>query len=239
MSIQTFQILKDLPTPLSYSQCVLHKHELLFCGGVFQRACYSYHTLKNKYKFICSYPSTVELNGHCVVKLADNNSKDSNEITLLSFGGLFKHTIMMKYVSVWGSVNKKHKSKKKDNYNKWVPFTDNHNHSINFGRENDDYQGARAVIGGINNNLLFITYYPNNINVFDLNTFQFVKHDILPIATNNWIKFHCFVLKSNTKEERNDSKKKDNNEMLLFCLKIGLSIEYDENNNTFQFHQLP
>ncbi|ETN98889.1 hypothetical protein RFI_38598 [Reticulomyxa filosa] len=27
--------------------------------------------------------------------------------------------------------------------------------------------------------------------------------------------------------------------MLLFCLKIGLSIEYDENNNTFQFHQLP
>ncbi|ETO02207.1 hypothetical protein RFI_35229, partial [Reticulomyxa filosa] len=52
-----FQTLKKLPTPLSRSQCVLHKHELLICGGRYQRACYSYHTIKNKYKFICKYPS--------------------------------------------------------------------------------------------------------------------------------------------------------------------------------------
>ncbi|ETO02869.1 hypothetical protein RFI_34544, partial [Reticulomyxa filosa] len=64
-----FQTLKELPTPLSQSQCVLHKYEILICGGYDQRACYSYHTLKNEYKFICKYPIGVGLYGHCVVKL--------------------------------------------------------------------------------------------------------------------------------------------------------------------------
>ncbi|ETO02603.1 hypothetical protein RFI_34815, partial [Reticulomyxa filosa] len=32
---------------------------------------------------------------------------------------------------------------------------------------------------------------------------------------------------------------KQNCQMLLFCRSIGLSIEYDEDNNTFQFHELP
>ncbi|ETO09246.1 hypothetical protein RFI_28141, partial [Reticulomyxa filosa] len=95
-----FQILKELHTPLSQSQCVLHKHELLICGGHNQRACYSYHKLKNEYKFICEYPSHVRLWGHCVVKLVDND-KDNNQITLLSFGsdynGENKHTLVMKY----------------------------------------------------------------------------------------------------------------------------------------------
>ncbi|ETN99983.1 hypothetical protein RFI_37475, partial [Reticulomyxa filosa] len=101
-----FQTLKELPTPLTLSQCVQHKHELLICGGQFKRACYSYHTLKNEYKFVCDYPSDVELFGHCVVKLVDNNSnndKYNNQITLLSFGstwdGQNKHTLMMKYIS--------------------------------------------------------------------------------------------------------------------------------------------
>ncbi|ETO11531.1 hypothetical protein RFI_25845 [Reticulomyxa filosa] len=39
------------------------------------------------------------------LKLIDNNNKDSNEITLLSFGGEHKHTLMMKYVSVWSNDN--------------------------------------------------------------------------------------------------------------------------------------
>ncbi|ETO00629.1 hypothetical protein RFI_36811, partial [Reticulomyxa filosa] len=37
-----------------------------------------------------------------------------------------------------------------------------------------------------------------------------------------------------TYEEKNK-----NYQILLFYKKIGLSIEYDEDNNTFQFHQLP
>ncbi|ETO32981.1 hypothetical protein RFI_04126, partial [Reticulomyxa filosa] len=213
MSNQAFQTLKDLPTPLDQAQCVLHKHELLICGGYQKRACYSYHTLKNEYKFICEYPSDVELWGHCVLKLINDES------TLLSFGGskdMKRHTLVMKYVSVWSNdksenkMNKSKESKKSKKCNEWVPFTDSHKDPIIIGRDNDDYRGVRAVIGGNNNNLLFITCFYNNISVFDLNTFQFIKHDTLP--TNDSICYHCFT---------------------------GLSIEYDEDNNTFQFHQIP
>ncbi|ETN98410.1 hypothetical protein RFI_39090, partial [Reticulomyxa filosa] len=56
---------------------------------------------------------------------------------------------------------------------------------------------------------------------------QFIKHDTLP--TNDLIYYHCFVSKTN----------QQNYQMLLFCKKTGLSIEYDEHNNIFQFHQLP
>ncbi|ETO36002.1 hypothetical protein RFI_01059 [Reticulomyxa filosa] len=237
MSNQTFQILKELPTPLYRSQGVLHKHEFLICGGRDEKACYSYHTLKNEYKFICEYPSHVKLDGHCVVKLVDNN-KDSDQITLLSFGGECKHTLVMKYVSVWSNtLDISKKSNKINNYNQWIPFTNNHNHPIIIGRDNDNYLGVRAVIGGSNNHLLFIICYPRNISIFDLNAFQFIKHDTLPA---NFIRGHCFVSKSENEQGQEMMKKnKQNYEMLLFCRKTGLSIEYDENNNNFQFHQLP
>ncbi|ETO02477.1 hypothetical protein RFI_34953 [Reticulomyxa filosa] len=233
-----FQTLKELPTPLFQAQCVQHEHELLICGAISQRACYSYHTLKNKFKFVCEYPSYVKLTGHCVVKLVDNN-KDSNQITLLSFGsnykGRNKHTLVMKYVSVWSNISKR--SNKFKNCNKWIPFTDNHNHPIIIGRDDDDYLGVRALIGGINNHLLFITYPGYNISVFDLNTFQFIKHDTLPTA--KWIWYHCFVSKSENRQEQEMMKtNKQNYQMLLFCFKTGLSIEYDEDNNNFQFHKL-
>ncbi|ETO11404.1 hypothetical protein RFI_25972, partial [Reticulomyxa filosa] len=221
----------------SQSQCVLRKHEILICGGWYKGACYSYHTLKNEYKFICEYPSHVQLKGNCVVKLEDND-KDKNQITLLSFGsdlsGESKHTLVMKYVSVWSNSKK---LKKLNNYNKWIPFTDNHNDPIIIGRDRDRYQGARAVIGGINKNLLFITYFSNNISVFDLNTFQFIKHDTLP--TKSLITYHCFVSSSgNGQEQKMMKTNKQNDQMLLFCRKTGLSIEYDEDNNTFQFRKL-
>ncbi|ETO01077.1 hypothetical protein RFI_36365 [Reticulomyxa filosa] len=74
------------------------------------------------------------------------------------------------------------------------------------GRDKDNYCGARAIIGGSNNNnLLFITYFPRNISVFDLNAFQFINHDYFQI--NNVISVHCFVSKSENDEEmigRND-----------------------------------
>ncbi|ETO12740.1 hypothetical protein RFI_24634 [Reticulomyxa filosa] len=51
---------------------------------------------------------------------------------------------------------------KSNNCNQWNPFTDNQNHPIVIGKD-EDYAGARAVIGGINNHLLFITDVENNI----------------------------------------------------------------------------
>ncbi|ETO05931.1 hypothetical protein RFI_31466 [Reticulomyxa filosa] len=225
-----FQKLKDLPIPLWQSQCVFYKHELLVCGGYEERNCYSYHTLKNEYKFICSYPNDVKLNGHCVVKLVDDN--DSNKITLLSFGGRYGHTLVMKYVSIWDNDIKKNKL---NDYYKWIPFTNKNNYPINIS--SDFYQGARAVIGGSNNHLLFITYGPNNINVFDLNKFQYIKYDTLP--TDNRIAFHCFVSKPENRQEIIKENNKKNVEMILFCFKTGLLIEYNEDNNTFQFCQIP
>ncbi|ETO35242.1 hypothetical protein RFI_01820 [Reticulomyxa filosa] len=244
MSNLIFQTLKELPIPLFQSQCLLHKHELLICGGWNEKACYSYHTIKNEYKFICEYPSHVKVEGHCVVKLVHNNHKDNNQITLLSFGsnwdGENKHTLAMKYVSVWSNIS--NKSNEFNNYNQWIPFTDNHNHPIIIGKYNGHYHGARAVIGGSNNHLLFITYLENNISVFDLNTFQFIKHDILP--TIDYINYHCFVSNSENGQvqeivKTNEEKNKHIYQMLLFCFETGLSIEYDEDNNTFQFNELP
>ncbi|ETO35284.1 hypothetical protein RFI_01779 [Reticulomyxa filosa] len=119
---------------------------------------------------------------------------------------------------------------------------DNHNNPIIIGRNDDDYHGVRAVIGGSNSHLLFITYSKNNISVFDFNIFQFIKDDTLP--TNDIIRSHCFVSKSENGQEQemmkiNQDKIKQNCEMLLFKYNTGLSIDYDEDSNTFQFHQLP
>ncbi|ETO36583.1 hypothetical protein RFI_00479 [Reticulomyxa filosa] len=233
MSNQIFQTLKELPTPLDESQCVIHKHELLICGGYKQRACYSYHTLKNEYKLICEYPSHVKLYGHCVVKLVNNNNKDRNQITLLSFGGAFEHTLVMKYASVWSNIS--NKSNEFNNYNKWTKFTNNDNNPIIIGHH-CDYRGARAVIGGSNNHLLFITYYKNNISVFDLNTFQSIKHSRL---STNFIRDHCFVSNPENGKWQEMVKTNKQNQMMLFCNCTGLSIEYDEDNTTFQFHELP
>ncbi|ETO36103.1 hypothetical protein RFI_00960 [Reticulomyxa filosa] len=106
----------------------------------------------------------------------------------------------MNYVSVWSNISKI--SNKSNNYNQWIPFTDNHNNPIIIGENNDDYQGARAVIGGSNNHLLFITYSYHNISVFDLNTLQFVKHNYLP--TQSMILYHCFV----SNQQMNKAKKR-------------------------------
>ncbi|ETO14444.1 hypothetical protein RFI_22924, partial [Reticulomyxa filosa] len=228
MSNQSFQTLKELPIPLDRSQCVLHKHELLICGGYQQRACYSYNTLKNEYKFICEYPSDIDY--------MDTVYEDRDQATLLSFGGYYKHSLVMKYVSVWSNIS--NKSDQLNNYNEWVSFTDNQNHPIIIGKDQGDYQGVRAVIGGSNSHLLFITYPSYNISVFNLNTFQFIKHDILP--TNYYIYYHCFVSNSENGQGQEMMKtNKQNDQILLFCKNTGLSIEYDEDNNTFQFHHLP
>ncbi|ETO05529.1 hypothetical protein RFI_31866 [Reticulomyxa filosa] len=229
--ITPFQYLKALPILLSLSQCVQYKHGLLICGGKDKSVCYSYHTIKNEYKFICEYPSHIKVESHCVVKLVDNN----NEVTLLSFGGFCQHTLVMKYVSVCDDIS--NKLNELNNYNQWIPFTDNHNRPINIGSLNSTYIGARAVIGGSNNHLLFITHLYREISVFNLSKFKFIKHNFLP--TYNYIEYHCFVSNSENGQGQEKIKtNKKNYQMLLFCKKAGLSIEYDEDKNTFQFHQL-
>ncbi|ETO34613.1 hypothetical protein RFI_02477 [Reticulomyxa filosa] len=90
------------------------------------------------------------------------------------------------------------------------------NQSMVVRRGDHTYYGVRAVIGGRNNNLLFITYYYDNISVFNLNTFKFIKHFHLP--TNNCIYHHCFVSKSENEQEREMMKtneKNKQNQMLL------------------------
>ncbi|ETO01880.1 hypothetical protein RFI_35559, partial [Reticulomyxa filosa] len=238
MSKKNFETLKDLPIPLPEPQCVLHKDEILICGGRCQSGCYSYNTYKDSYKFICDYPSNVKLDGHCVVNLVNNNSEGNDEITLLSFGGLSKHTLIMKYVSVWSDNNNKNgikRSKKLKKCNQWVPFTDNKEKVVKLGKQEDRYEGARAVIGGGNDHLLFITYQPKNISVFDLNTFQFIKHDTLPI--DNEIYSPCFVsISENEQEMIRGNKKNKKNKKLLFHKKAGLLIKYDETKNNFRYY---
>ncbi|ETO14924.1 hypothetical protein RFI_22443 [Reticulomyxa filosa] len=147
----------------------------------------------------------------------NNKNKDRNQITLLSFGGskhTKRHTLVMKYVSVWSNIS--NKSNECNNYNQW----------------------SACVIGGGDSHLLFITYFQKNISVFNLNTFQFIKHDILP--TGHSIEYHCFISQSKSGQGQEMMKtNKQNYQLLLFKCNIGLSIEYDKDNNTFQFYQLP
>ncbi|ETO27769.1 hypothetical protein RFI_09363 [Reticulomyxa filosa] len=172
--------------------------------------------LTYQYKFICSYPNDVALIGHNVVKLSTTSDPDA--ITLLSFGGQSDHekkqAFVMRYVSVWDEL-KSEKGigiTKTSDINKWMPFTDNDNNPVTIGRDEDNYQGMRAVIGGSNNSLLFISYPPKNIDVFDLNTFHYVNHSVIP--TDDYIWYHCFVSKTK-------------NGMVLFCKMTGLVIEYE------------
>ncbi|ETO20974.1 hypothetical protein RFI_16231 [Reticulomyxa filosa] len=229
---RSFETLASLPIPFQYLQCVVHKHEILICGGYGNVKCYSYHTIKNQYKLICSYPSNVELSGHSVVELRNDNDGDVDVITLLSFGGTRKHTLIMKYVSVWddksGGDNTGSKRTKK-NLNEWTPFLNEYNKPIIIGNIGNDYGGMRATIGGSNKHLLFITHHPNKISVYDLNKFTFVKQDNLPMDDAS-VRYHCFVSKT-----VNTNASETIHEMMFFYEKTGLSILYDEHANEFQF----
>ncbi|ETO32798.1 hypothetical protein RFI_04322 [Reticulomyxa filosa] len=224
-----FEPLLPLPIPLYQCQCIAYKHEILICGGQYKIDCYSYHTVKNEYKYICSYPRRIILIGHCVVKL--NSNTNPNEITLLSFGGAYKHALIMKYVSVWDSDSEDKKEEKskieKSKYlNEWLRFKDNNNKQISIGAENANYEGARAVIGGSKKHLLFITYSPKNIDIFNLNTFQCVTHTSMPVSIG--LCYHNFVIRENEKELSVIKIEKKKTELILFFNDMGLAIDYDE-----------
>ncbi|ETO03162.1 hypothetical protein RFI_34248 [Reticulomyxa filosa] len=181
VNIETcFDTLAPLPRPLRLAQCVVHKHKILICGGAYAHKCYSCHTLKNKYKLICFYPNDIELFGHCVVKIM--NSSNPNEIKLVSFGGKYKHTLIMNYVSVWkeeeGSDNNEEKKTIKITItlcNQWMLIANKQKKQIFIGRSEDDYLGVGAIIDGSENHVLFINYREKNIDVFNLKTLQYVE----------------------------------------------------------------
>ncbi|ETO01708.1 hypothetical protein RFI_35730 [Reticulomyxa filosa] len=178
----SFETLVSLPCNFCLAQCVQYKHEILICGGRTNVNCYSYDTHKDEYKRICYYPDDTVLRGHCVVKMVDDNNP--NAITLLSFGGsreIIRHTLVMKYMSVWDENKNRKEIKQESEWNEWTPLIGSDKKPVTIGRKGDDFFGARAVIGGRKKNLLFITYYPKNIDVFDLTTLEYVKHEILPI----------------------------------------------------------
>ncbi|ETO16572.1 hypothetical protein RFI_20767 [Reticulomyxa filosa] len=180
-----FETLSPLPFPLCYPQCLIYKDEIIICGGYKKNECYSYHIIKDQYKYICSYPDNIILNGHCVIKIEKNNY-DLNDITLLSFGGekdKEKYTFIMKYKSIWEDNN----NNKIKHINEWIPFINNNNNdnnnnnNINIGLKPDNYAGVRAIISGSNNHLLFIVYPSRNFCIFDLNKYQIIKNGYLPI----------------------------------------------------------
>ncbi|ETO26143.1 hypothetical protein RFI_10996 [Reticulomyxa filosa] len=223
-----FELLPPLPISFPNVQYVTHNHEILICGGFQNNKCYSYHTLKNQLKHICDYPAYISLRGHCVVKRVDNSNP--NYITLLSFGGFYNHVLVMKYASVWSDDEKISETEKED-CNKWFPLKNNKDKSIL--KKRNEYEGVRAVLGGSNNHLLFITCQ-NNIYVLDLDTFQYIKRDFLPSAYGSDLSFHCFVARSDS--DANTGKK--TNKMILFSGETGLSIEYNEDSNTLHYHKL-
>ncbi|ETO36902.1 hypothetical protein RFI_00161 [Reticulomyxa filosa] len=193
-----FQTLASLSVLFSFVQCIAYKNEIIIYGGNIGK-CFSYYMVKNQYKFYV------------------DNSNDKNELTLLCFSEenelRTKHTLAMSYKSVWED----NETNEKGSYNKWIPFKKN-NKKISINRSDANYVGARSVISGSADYLLFITYYPNDISVFNLKTFQYIKDDILPVG--------CQI-------EINKQ-----NEMMLFYNNIGLLIKYDENKNIFEYHKV-
>ncbi|ETO14850.1 hypothetical protein RFI_22518, partial [Reticulomyxa filosa] len=177
-------------------QCVSYKDELLLCGGLGVKTCYSYHCKKNEWKKICDYPETIkELFGHCVIEW--KNKDVSKQMRLLSFGGQnknkSKHVLTMTYLSVWPK-----NSKDKDNgndilNNSWTPVIHSNGKKLIIGKDTDNLRGAKGIIGGKKNNLLFVTYALTNIDVIDLNTFDCLAYKQLDYVMQKYsLSYNCF-----------------------------------------------
>ncbi|ETO01397.1 hypothetical protein RFI_36043, partial [Reticulomyxa filosa] len=102
-----------------------------------------------------------------------------------------KQTFSMKYKSVC-EINDS-KSEHHQSFNTWI----RHNQDNNMGKMEDILWGMCGLIGGINNDLLFITHHPKNIEVVDLKTMKpltRIKNNITPKERHKFgIGYHCFV----------------------------------------------
>ena len=98
--------------------------------------------------------------------------------------------------------------------------------------------GARALIGGSRHHLLFITRSSNNIDVIDLQSFEYlenIKNNILPVSDDNEVWYHCFVKNDVNKKKK---EKNERDEFILMSNGETLLIEYDEIKNEFFYQQL-
>ncbi|ETO10301.1 hypothetical protein RFI_27075, partial [Reticulomyxa filosa] len=213
--------LPDLPTAFSALQCVKLHDEILICGGTKKGDCYSYHLEKKEYKKICCYPKAEALIVHTVVAIETNETADT--VTLLSFGGhgtmkISYHTLKMDYQSVWKDQGK--------HENKWVALPKN----ITFGeKQSHVLRGARALVGGASQNLLFITRYPKMIDVIDLQSYEYltnVKNNVLPVADGKFVCYHAFVSVGP-------------NQFIVVCQNETIWMEFDERKTEFVFASLP
>ncbi|ETO30801.1 hypothetical protein RFI_06327 [Reticulomyxa filosa] len=93
------------------------------------------------------------------------------------------------------------------------------------------FGGLRAVIGGNNNHLLFITNCQTKMSVFDLNIFQFIQYFNFNNQDNLFLQ--CLVLLKTNEQET-----MSNNNMILFKYKTGLLFKYDKSENSFQLNSL-
>ncbi|ETO02065.1 hypothetical protein RFI_35371, partial [Reticulomyxa filosa] len=117
-------------------------------------------------------------------------------------------------------------------FNTWIQY----NQDTTIGKLENNLKGLRGLIGGINNDLLFITYCPENIEVIDLKTMKSligIKNGIIPREKHKYgIQYHCFVPLTMNNE-------KVINHFILFCHNTGLLIKYDEQNKSFDYQKLP
>ncbi|ETO35721.1 hypothetical protein RFI_01341 [Reticulomyxa filosa] len=181
--------LPPLPTELWLGQCVSVEDEILICGGYFMSKCYSYHVTKRQYKEVCAYPIEVELDGHSVIKCEEQTAK--RYTTLVSLGGdgewTATHMLVLRYQSVWKSVGTC--AREGERFNEWIIVESKQSND-----KNKDWTDARGLVSGENNNLLFVTHPPHNIDIIDLRSFSFVQHvqdSHLPVSE---LHFHGLVL---------------------------------------------
>ncbi|ETO11619.1 hypothetical protein RFI_25758 [Reticulomyxa filosa] len=142
-----------------------------------------------------------------------------------------KQTFSMKYKSIWKMKEEDIQSDSKiDNqpFNTWIK----HNQDTKIGKLEDGLKGVRGSIGGINNDLLCITYFPGNIEVIDLKTMKplnGIKGNIIPKGIETYgITYHCFM-------PLTINNKKVINQFILFYRNIGLLIKYDDKTNHLNF----
>ncbi|ETO03449.1 hypothetical protein RFI_33958, partial [Reticulomyxa filosa] len=121
---------------------------------------------------------------------------------------------------------------KNQSFNTWI----RHNQDSSIGKLENNLIGVRGLIGGKNNDLLFITYCPENIEVIDLKTMKSlngIKNTIMPTKEHKFgASYHCFVPLTINNE-------KMINHFIFFCYNTGLLIKYDEQNKIFNYEKLP
>ncbi|ETO19599.1 hypothetical protein RFI_17632 [Reticulomyxa filosa] len=226
LSIPALKTLAPLPKEVTEAQCVTIGDEILICGGGRTKDCFSYHVKKGQYKRICAYGREIALVGHSVVLYPLHLKKSNGRQMLLSFGGDVSrygapyHTKWLTYQSVW------EEKPIEDGMNQWTSIPN----EVTFGKEGQhDLCGARASVGGANNDLLFITRKPQYIDVIDLKSFTYLQNvkyqDTMPIREN--LGYHCLVPFQN----KNGMVVIQGNECVL--------VKFDELQKEFRYSPLP